>query len=153
MMKNFVIQFNCRSRFLVVIDGDVYIYKHETHKIDQPLLSLQAQNVFISISKVCKMTELSGAYDNPNFDGNTILQECQDNEYKHISGREIIKFKTDDKILDYISLIGKNMSPYTFAIGKKYTQLISVHQKFIENDKIEEGTFLNATNNSLDPFD
>ena len=31
--------------------------------------------------------------------------------------------------------------------------MISVHHKFIENDKIEEGTLLNATNNSLDLFD
>ena len=49
--------------------------------------------------------------------------------------------------------MGNNMSPYTFAIGRKCTYFISVHHKFIENDKIEVGTFLNTTNNSLDAFD
>ena len=38
-------------------------------------------------------------------------------------------------------------------MGEKYTYFLSSHYKFIENDKIEAGTFLNATNNSLDPYD
>ena len=38
-------------------------------------------------------------------------------------------------------------------MGEKYTYFLSSHYKFIENDKIEEGTFLNATNNCVDPFD
>ena len=49
--------------------------------------------------------------------------------------------------------MGNNMIPYTFAVGEKYTYSLSSHYKFIENDKIEEGTFLNATNNSLGPYD
>ena len=91
--------------------------------------------------------------DHPEFDGNTILLEFEDNEYVYNSGCEITKFKTNDKIVDYISLIGNNVIPYTFAIGEKCTYFISKHYKFIENYKIEEGTLLNATNNSLDPFD
>ena len=45
------------------------------------------------------------------------------------------------------------MSPYTFAIGEKYTYFITTHYKLIENHKIEEGTLLNVTNYSLDPFE
>ena len=33
------------------------------------------------------------------------------------------------------------MIPYTFAVGENYTYFLSSHYKFIENDKIEEGTF------------
>ena len=36
-------------------------------------------------------------------------------------------------------------------IGEKNTCFVSTHYKFIENDKIEEGTLLDATNHSLDP--
>ena len=50
--------------------------------------------------KICEMTELSGANDNFDFDGNTLLLECEDNEYVYISGLEIFKFKTNDKIID-----------------------------------------------------
>ena len=49
--------------------------------------------------------------------------------------------------------MGNNMCPYTIAIGEKYTYFISIHYKFIENDKFEEGALLNAANGSLDPFD
>ena len=35
----------------------------------------------------------------------------------------------------------------------KNTYFISSHYKFTENDKNEEGTFLNVTNKSLDPYD
>ena len=54
---------------------------------------------------------------------------------------------------DYLSLMGNNMVPYTFAIGEKYTYFISTHYQFIENDKIEDGILLNVSNNSLDPYD
>ena len=98
------------------------------------------------------MTEFSGASDSSDFDGNTILLECGDNEYMYISGLEISKFKTDDKIIDYISFMGNNMCLYADMIGEQYTSFTDHLYKFIENDKIEEGTLLNATNNNLDPF-
>ena len=78
------------------------------------------------------MTKFSEAFDNPNFDGNTVLLDSEDNEYVYISGSEVVKFKTNDTIIDYISLMGNNMSPYTFAIKKKHTYFISVHHKFID---------------------
>ena len=86
------------------------------------------------------MTEFSGAMDNSNFDGNTLLLEVEDKKYIYISSLEIFEFRTDDKILDFISLMGTKLVPYTFAVGKKYTYAISTHYIFIENDKIEEST-------------
>ena len=66
------------------------------------------------------MTEFSGAADNSSdFDGNTLLLQCENNEYLYISGLEVFKFKTDDKIIDYISLMGNNMIPYAIIIGEK----------------------------------
>ena len=55
--------------------------------------------------------------------------------------------------MDYISLMGNNMIPYAIMIGERYTYFLYDRYKFIENDKIEEGTLLNVTNNSLDPYD
>ena len=152
-MDIFMIQNNYRSKYLVVKDGDVYVYKFQKSKFDQPIHSFKPKHNFIGKSKVCPMIQFSEAKDNSSFDGNTLLLECEDIEYVYISGLEIFKFKTDDKIIDYISLIGNNMIPYTFAVGEKYTYFLSSHYKFIENDKIEEGTFLNPTKNSLDPYD
>ena len=131
----------------------MYVYKYEKCKFGKPFSSFQAENIFIGKSKVCPMTEFFEVADKEEFDGNTLLLECENNEYVYISGLEIFKFKTDEKIIDYISLMGNNMIPYTLAVGEKYTYFLSSHYKFIENDRIEQGTLLNATNNSLNPYD
>ena len=49
--------------------------------------------------------------------------------------------------------MGNNIVPYTFAVGEKYTFLKSTYYKFIENNKIEKGTLLNPSNDSLDPYE
>ena len=99
------------------------------------------------------MTEFSGANNSHDYDGNTLLLEFEHNEYVYISGLEISKFKTDDKVIDYISLIDNNMIPYATMIGEKYTYFLDHHYKFIENNKLEEGTLLNTSNYSFDPYD
>ena len=73
-MDIFIMQDNYRNKYLVVIDGDVYVYKLEKCKFGRPFLSFQAKNVFIGKSKVCEITEFSGAADKgSDFDGNTLL--------------------------------------------------------------------------------
>ena len=42
---------------------------------------------------------------------------------------------------------------YAFILGEKFTFFLYHRYKFIENDKFEEGILLNATNDSLDPYD
>ena len=145
-MDIFMIQCNYQSKYLVIIDGNVYVYEYEKCKFDQPFFSFKPKHIFIGKSKVCPMTQFSEANDSSSFDGNTFLLECEDNEYVYISGSENFNFKTDDTIIDYISLIANNMIPYAIIIGEKYTYFVAHHYKFIENDKIEEATLLNSTN-------
>ena len=151
----FIMHYNYVNKYVVVIiDSIVYVYKNKICKFDPPLFSFQAKNVFIGKSKDCPMTEITGTANiGSDFDGNTLLLECENNEYVYISGLEITKFKIDDKIIDYISLIGNNMIPHAIMIGEKYTYFLYHRYKFIENYKIEEGTLLNTTNTSLDPYD
>ena len=130
----------------------MHVYNYENRKFDQAFLSFKSGNFFVGKSKVCAMTEFSEAEDEDVFDDNTLLLECEDYEYVYISGFEIFNFKADEKIIDYISLMGDNMCPHVVLSGEKCTYFIAHHYKFIENDKIEEGTLLNATNNKLDPF-
>ena len=120
-MDVFTIQYIYRSRYLIVGDGDVYVYKYGNCMFDQPFLSFQPKQVFIGKSKDCELTEISEANDSSDIDGNITLLECQDIEYVYTSGFEILRFKTDDKIIDYISLMGNNMVSYNFAVGEKYT--------------------------------
>ena len=46
-----------------------------------------------------------------------------------------------------------NMIPYAISIWELSTYFLYNRCKFIENDKIEEGSLLNRTNSRLDPFD
>ena len=155
MMDIYMIQHNYQSKYLVMVNENTHVsvYKYERCKFGQPVVFFKAKNIFIGQSKVCAMIEMSGALDNQHFEGNTILLECEDSKYVYISGLEIFEFRTNDKIIDYISLMGNNMIPYTIAVGERYTYFISSHCKFIENDKIQEGTLLNSSNDSLDPYD
>ena len=152
-MNIFMIQHIYQSKYLVIIDSVVNVYKYEKCKFDRPFLSYQPKHVFNGKSKNCPITEFSQSQDIVIFDGNTLLLECENNEYVYISGLEIVKFEIEDKITDYISLMGNNMIPYPIAVGEKFTYFLYNRWKFLENDKIEEGTLLNRTNNSLDPFD
>ena len=144
-MDIYMMQYNYQSRNLVVINENTYVsvYKYERYKFDQPFLSFQAKKNFIGKSKICEMSDFFGALNNPNFDDNNILLEYEDSNYIYISGLEIFEFRTEDKILDYISLMGNNMIRYTLAVGEKYTFFIYNRYKFIENEKIEEGRLLN----------
>ena len=114
-------QYNYRKRFLVVIDGDVFVYKYEKYKNGKTFLSFKPKHISIGRSKVCDMTEISQAEDKASFDCNTFLLEWEDNEYVYIFGLEISKFKTNDKFLDYITLMGNNLIPYVISLGEKYT--------------------------------
>ena len=90
-MDIYMMQYEYRSRFLVVINENTYIsvYKYEKYIFDQPLLSFQVKNIFIGKSKICSMISVSGVLNISNFDGNTILLEYEDSKYFHISGLEI----------------------------------------------------------------
>ena len=99
----------------------MYVKKYDKCKFGQPFLPFQTKHIFIGRSKVCSMTEFCGAGDKIDFDKNTLLLECEIIEYVNICGLEIFQFKTDDKSIDYISLMGNDINPYTFAIGENYT--------------------------------
>ena len=139
-----MIQHNYQSRYLVIIDNVVNVYKYEKCKFDEPFLTFQPNHVFIGKNQ-----------DRDDFDGNTLLLECDNNEYIYIGGFEIVKFQIEeeDKIIDYISLMGYNMIPFAIAVGVKYRYFLYNRYRFIESDKIEEGTLLNRTDYNLDPFD
>ena len=101
-MDIYMIQHNYQSKYLVVINENTHVsvYKYERCKFDQPFLSFQEKIIFIGKSKICAMTEFSGALDNTDLDGNPILLECEDSKYVYISGLEIFEFRTNDKIID-----------------------------------------------------
>ena len=105
---------------------------------------------------MCRLTGMSVVCDISGFDGNTNLvgnDEIGVNEYVFISGLQFIKISTEDKIMEFKSLMGNNMIPTARPVGEKKTYFLSDHYKLSENSKIEERTSLCSTNDSLEPHD
>ena len=103
---------------------------------------------FLGKSQSCSMTALSGAFDKICFDGNTILLkvgiENGKNKYVYIGGDMVCSFSTSDNIYEYISIMGNNLSPYSFATGKESYYLLTPDFSFIKKDKIDYDTILNG---------
>ena len=88
-----------------------------------------------------------------DYDGNTILVGSDDSDYIFVSGFELNKFNTEDKIVDFVSLMINNTIPNAIAIWEKYTYFKFDHYKHIENNKFDKRLFLNVTNDKFEPFE
>ena len=92
------------------------------------------------------MTEFSGAENKEVFEGNTIWLEIGKENNKHryvyIGGVMVCSFLTCDRIYEYISNMGNNLSPYSFATGEENYYLLAPNFKFIIKDKVDYDTLL-----------
>ena len=119
----------------------------------------------------CRLIRMSGARENLDFDSNTTFLPLTNPELKSpwLNANEFFLFfefgtfnlNTEDKILDYISNVGNSMRPDSIAVGQKVHVLLFDHfyqikisiWSLIENEKIEEGTWLTSPNKKVDPYD
>ena len=107
------------------------------------------------------MKEFSGAYDYLEFDGSTNLVENGEKVYVYNSGCDVLKFSTEDIIIDYICYTVDNMMPYPKTIPDRNVFFSAFQFEFTENTIIqglrpsivEEGTLLKTVNNNLDHHD
>jgi hypothetical protein len=112
MMKMFNIHYNGDIPFHVEINGnkiDIFSDNHTT-----PILTQNARTIFVGESPKNKMTTFSGGYG-PEFLGNSILLELEDNEYEFI-GKNIFSFTPLANIIHFVSPVGNNDVPYPYAI-------------------------------------
>ena len=54
----------------------------------------------------------------------------------------VCSFLTSDNIYEYVSNMGNNLSPYSFATGKENYYLLTPNFSFIKKDKIDYDTIL-----------
>ena len=125
------------------------IQKFEDGSLDENIIyTVNPMETFLGKSKSCSMTALSGAFNKSCFDGNTILLkvgiENGKNKSLYIGGNMVCSFLTSDNIYEYISNMGRNLSPYSFAIGKENYYLLAPNFSFIKKDKIDYNTILDG---------
>lgn len=108
--RPYCVEINHNGRMVKVSE-----YKeHETYNI---IHNFEFINIFVGWSPLIPMTEFSRGYG-PDFDGNSILLETDENEYIFI-GHKIIKFKSKSKIREFVSPVGNNDVPYPYAIDEE----------------------------------
>ena len=107
-------------------------------------------------SEVCDMTLKSGALNKSVFDGNTVslklVEENDRKKYSYIGGDMICSFLTNDNTYTYISNMGKNLKPYSMAIGEENISFLTPHFKFIKREKINDNELSKTNKSSVDPF-
>lgn len=119
-MPNYLIHHNGSRPYKVVIDKEknvnVYKYKSEDDYEDKIYKTYKPNKIFVGKSPKNKMTIFSGGHGK-KFDGNSILLQMTKYSYTYI-GSEIISFKTDSEIIEYVSPVGNNDVPYPYAIDE-----------------------------------
>ena len=129
--------------------GWIKVQKFKDGSLDEnSIYTVNPMELFLGKSQSCTMTALSGAFDKGCFDGNTILLkvsvESGKNRYVYIGGDKVCSFLTNDNIYEYVSNMGNNLSPYSFATGKENYYLLTPNFSFIKKDKIDYNTILNG---------
>ena len=129
--------------------GWVKVQKIEDESLDENIIyTVNPMEIFLGKSQSCTMTALSGAFDKGCFDGNTVILKVDiengKNNYVYIGGDLVCSFLTGDNIYEYISNMGRNLSPYSFAIGKENYYLLTPNFSFTKKDKIDYNTILDG---------
>jgi hypothetical protein len=107
---------------------------------ENPFKIYNPEKIFIGKSILNKMTEFSGARDDPKRDGNSILLEMNSKklEYIHI-GATVYSFTAYDKIREYVSPVGNSGVPYPYAIDELGNYYLMIEDIVLENnDKIKK---------------
>ena len=146
----YITEYNCKC-YAVTFEnkGWVKVQNFDDESLDEKIIyTVNPMETFLGKCQTCTMTALSGAFDKACFDGNTILLkiaiENGKNKYVYIGGNMVCSFMTSDNIYEYVSNMGKNLTPYSFATGEENYYLLAPNFSFIKKDKIDYNTILNG---------
>ena len=155
----YLTEYNCKCYGVTFEnDGCVKVQKiKDISNYETNILRVKPLKTFLGKSECCRMTEMSGAFDKTEFDGNNILlkisEENGKKRYMYIGGDMICSFLTNDNIYKYISNMGNNSSSWSVAIGADNIYFLTSHSKFIKREKINDNELLKTKESSVDPFD
>jgi hypothetical protein len=144
-MKSYMIHDNMTRPFKVVVGKNkIKIYEHRSYDDDDSDFDeydIKQYDVLVMSIENYIQVFIGEDPDNEDFEGNNILVHTKKinnkNTYIMIDG-EIFSFTVDDKIIDFRSPIGNSDVPYSYAVGKKNTYLMTLKQtvptSIIENN-------------------
>ena len=147
----YITEYNCKC-YAVTFENNGFVQVQQFEDVSESdkniIYSINPMESFLGKSNSCSMTALSGAFDKACFDGNSILLkvgiENGKNKYVYVGGNMVCSFMTSDNIYEYISNMGNNLSPYSFATGEKNYYLLAPNFSFFKKDKIDYDTILDG---------
>ena len=151
----YVTENNCRCYGVTFQkNGYVKVQKFEEISNDEnTIYCVKPLEIFLAKSESSLMTALSGAFDKPVFDGDTILRKISEENGKHrflyIGGDMVCSFLTNDKIYKYISNMGNNLVPYSIAIGMEKIHFLTPDLELIKRENIKNKKLIEKMKISL----
>jgi len=145
MIKTFNIHYNGDIPFNVEINGNMIEVFSNNYKT--PILVRNARTIFVGESPKNSMTTFSGGYG-PEFMGNSILLELEDNQYEFI-GKNIFSFTSLAKIIHFVSPVGNNDVPYPYAIDKDGNIYLLTEHVVLKGGNKEDDPYSYYYRNSL----
>jgi hypothetical protein len=156
--------------FTVIIDqNDITIFRNNKYKykdnedgadkteadedgyfLRKKLKYEKPKQIFIGKSPSNEMTQFSGEYG-PEYDGNAILIRPSDDLVYIFVGISIERFTADSEIIHFVSPVGNNDVPYTYAISAHKIYLLSENAVINVSD-IGEKLLKKFIKGSEDPY-
>ena len=145
----YITENNCKC-YAVTFQNNGFVQVQQFEDVSESdkniIYSINPMKTFLGKSQRCSMTALSGAFDKSCFDGNFILlkvgMENGRNKYVYVGGDMVCSFMTSDNKSEYVSNMGNNLSPNSFATGEENYYLLAPKFSFIKKDKIDYDTLL-----------
>ena len=126
MTVTYLTEYNC-TRYAATFEnnGCIRVQKFEDiPDYEKNIFCVKPLRTILGKSEICEMTKISRAYDKKIFDGNTIILKISEENDRHrwvnIGGDKVCCFLTIDHFYKNISNMGKNLTPYSIAIGGEY---------------------------------
>ena len=132
--------------------------KFEDISVDEKnILCVKPFGTILGKSEICEMTKVSGAHEKRIYNGNTVLIKISEENDKHrwvyISGDRVYSFLTNDDFYKYISKMGNNLTPYSFAIVYENFYFLTPHFRYIKRRMVNSDEIWNTNEKSVGPYD
>lgn len=121
-----------------IIGGKVFVYTELKHDLDSNLVTYNSRPI-IGIGAEKILIGKSPHNETSDFDGNSILLYVGGNTHIYI-GHEIYQFVSYNPIVNYVSPIGNNDSPYPYAVCANGDILLMLEKVRLLNPQMGEYT-------------
>lgn len=132
-MQSYLTMYNGERPFRVdVLDKTVNVYESRVSMDDEENENYEFFKSWNNVERVF----IGKNEDEAEFDGNSILLQLPDNNYVFIADL-VLEFKTDSKIVKFVSIVGDNQVSYPYAIDELERVFLFTEQVRISNVPVE----------------